>query len=210
MLKYRTQPILNANTLEVTALEILAKNPKQLNYLDAKAMALHDLQSIDYALEIYEENLKMHVNIEWGTILLAGEEMTKRIIPGIIIELVERYDALLETSKKQQYTILKVIEAIRKRGGWIAMDDIDPSEITGALIMEICPEIIKVDNRDALSSLRSTHNVTKFIAERIESEDQAELARLLGADEIQGFWCDSICEPIECGRRTGGRALDQI
>jgi hypothetical protein len=62
------------------------------------------------------------------------------------------------------------------------------------------PEIIKVENRDALTEIRNAVNGTPIIAERIETARHAELARKLGAMEIQGFWCDRQA-PANAGHR---------
>jgi hypothetical protein len=68
------------------------------------------------------------------------------------------------------------------------------------LIKTLRPEIIKVENRDALTEIRNAVNGTPIIAERIETARHAELARKLGAMEIQGFWCDRQA-PANAGHR---------
>ncbi|TXF10349.1 hypothetical protein [Pelomicrobium methylotrophicum] len=85
--------------------------------------------------------------------------------------------------------VLDAILEIRDRGGRIAMDDVCASDLERELIRRLCPEIIKVENRDALADVRRCRGAV-IIAERIETARHAELARKLGAREIQGFWCD--------------------
>jgi len=79
---------------------------------------------------------------------------------------------------------------IRGRGGMIAMDDVSLTTLERRLIKVLTPDIIKVENRDALFAVRGAVRGIPIIAERIETGKHAELAKALGANEIQGFWCD--------------------
>ncbi|WP_310676515.1 hypothetical protein [Burkholderia multivorans] len=105
-----------------------------------------------------------------------------------MIELVERHE-IFEKSEVHTW-IAEAAAKIRSRGGAIAMDDVTPTTLERELIKTLRPEIIKVENRDALAEIRNAVNGTLIIAERIETGHHAELARKLGAREIQGFWCD--------------------
>ena len=70
------------------------------------------------------------------------------------------------------------------------MDDVTPTTLERELIKTLRPEIIKVENSGALTEIRNAVKGTPIIAERIETGHHVELARKLGAREIQGFWCD--------------------
>lgn len=58
------------------------------------------------------------------------------------------------------------------------------------MIRVIRPDIIKVENRDALSRVLEVATTRHLIAERVETEEHARLIKALGVREMQGFWCD--------------------
>lgn len=187
MHRYRVQPILDAATLEVTALEVLSVVP--LVFDDEAAMIEVDVAGLEYAVGLVERtSLRVHCNMEYSTLVLVPRLIRERIRPGIVIELVERHE-IFEKSEVRTW-IAEAATKIRSRGGSIAMDDVTPTTLERELIKALRPDIIKVENRDALAEIRNAVKGTPIIAERIETERHAELARKLGAREIQGFWCD--------------------
>ncbi|MBU9211644.1 EAL domain-containing protein [Burkholderia multivorans] len=187
MCRYRAQPILDAATLEVTALEVLSAGP--LVFEDEAEMIQVDVAGLEYAVGLVERTgLRIHCNLEYSTLMLVPRLIRERIRPGIVIELVERHE-IFEKSEVHTWIAEAAIK-IRSRGGSIAMDDVTPTTLERELIKALRPEIIKVENRDALSEIRNAAKNTPIIAERIETGRHAELARKLGAREIQGFWCD--------------------
>lgn len=186
MYRHRVQPILDAATLEVTALEVLSTGP--LVFDDETEMVYVDVASLEYALGLVATTgFRIHCNIEYSTLILAPWVIQK-IRPGIVIELVERHE-IFEKSEVHTW-IAEAATKIRSRGGSIAMDDVTPTTLERELIKTLRPDIIKVENRDALAEIRNAVKGTPIIAERIETGRHAELARKLGAREIQGFWCD--------------------
>lgn len=194
MYRYRAQPILDASTLEVKALEVLSAGP--LNFGDAASMVEVDVAGLEYAAGLIERTgFRVHCNLEYSTLALAQRLIRERIRPGIVIELVERLE-IFEKSETHSW-IAEAAAKIRSRGGLIAMDDVTPTTLERELIKTLRPEIIKVENRDALAEIGDAAKGTLIIAERIETGRHAELARKLGAREIQGFWCD---------RRAAGNA----
>ncbi|WP_126448262.1 EAL domain-containing protein [Sulfuricystis multivorans] len=186
-LLYRTQPILDAATLEVTALEVLSAAPLSLD--DEIGMAYVDLAAIEYAVSLTAlTGLRIHCNMEYSTLVLMPHFVWKKVRPGIVIELVERHEIF---EKSEVHTrIAEAVTRIRSKGGVIALDDVTPTALERDLIKTLRPEIIKVENRDALAEMRNAVKGTPIIAEHIETGHHAELARKLGAREIQGFWCD--------------------
>lgn len=189
---FRVQPIIDAQR-RVVALELLAADAEALAFDDARAMAAHDLEALEPAHKLRAETgLRIHANVEWTTLWLASKELAARIAPGLVVELVERYDTISKASRKEQLAVLETVEAIRRRGGKIAMDDVSPSKLASELVGSLCPEIIKVESRDALLGIRRAARNALIIAERIETKEQAELALALGASELQGFWCDEV------------------
>ncbi|WP_205617453.1 EAL domain-containing protein [Pelomicrobium methylotrophicum] len=190
MSHFRAQPILDATSLEVVALEVLAADADTLPFGDATAMAAHDLAALEYAgILCARTGLRAHCNVEWTTLMLAAGHVTVRVRPGIVIELVERFEALERAGAAAADAVLDLILEVRRRGGAVAMDDVTSTGPARDLIRSLRPEIVKVENRNTLADVRRFCGAT-IIAERIETARHAELARKLGAGEIQGFWCD--------------------
>jgi hypothetical protein len=195
---YRTQPILDAATLEVKALEVLSAVP--LAFDDDAEMIQADVAGLEYAVDLVARTgLRVHCNMEYSTLVLAPWLICERIRPGIVIEMVERHE-IFEKSDIHSW-IADAAAKIRGRGGLIVMDDVTPTTLERKLIKTLRPEIIKVENRYALAEIRNAVKGTPIIAERIETGRHAELARKLGAMEIQGFWCD---------RQAAGNARHQM
>jgi EAL domain-containing protein (putative c-di-GMP-specific phosphodiesterase class I) len=193
---FYTQTILDAETLELCAMEVLCRKPVAFN--DEMAMMEVDLQALECASSLAEKtNLRVHSNIEYSTLILAPwRSLRDRIWPGMVIEFVERNELL--SNPDVLAWVLEIASKIRERGGVIALDDVTPNEIERSVIRKLTPEIIKVDHRFALSEVRHAPYSPIIVAERIETKEQAVLARSLGAHEIQGFWCDKqIAETSE-------------
>jgi hypothetical protein len=91
---FYTQPILNAETLEPCAMEVLCRKPVALN--DEVVMMEVDLQALEYASSLVgKTSLRVHSNIEYSTIIIAPwRSLRDRIRPGMVIELVERNQLL--------------------------------------------------------------------------------------------------------------------
>ncbi|MEO1767703.1 hypothetical protein [Thiobacter aerophilum] len=160
-----------------------------LVFYDEAEMIRVDLASLEYAVDLVERTgLRIHCNMEYSTFVLAPLLICERIRSGIVIELVERHEIFGKSDIHSW--IAEAAAKIRSRGGLIAMDDVTPTALERELIKTLRPDIIKVENRDALAEIRNAVKGTPVIAERIETGRHAELARKLGAREIQGFWCD--------------------
>ncbi|MDR9065317.1 hypothetical protein [Burkholderia multivorans] len=69
MCRYRVQPILDAATLEVTALEVLSAVP--LVFDDEAEMIQVDVAGLEYAVGLVERTgLRVHCNMEYSTLVL--------------------------------------------------------------------------------------------------------------------------------------------
>lgn len=186
---HRTQPILDAASLKVVALEVLSRGP--LPFDDEAAMIEVDCAALQYAATLRElSGLRVHCNVEYATLVLAPDLINERIKPGIVIELVERH-AIFQQPDIYKW-IAEGVTQIRRRGGLIAMDDVTSTTLERELIKSLRPDLIKVENRDALVEVCRLVKRIPVIAERIETGRHAELARELGAAQIQGYWCDLI------------------
>lgn len=186
---FRHQFIVNARTMSVTGAEILAGNPSSLRFDDAAFMLHHDLAAIRYAGEFAKRTgLRSHCNVEPSTLALGLNRVVKAIQPGIVIELVERYGH--SNGPLQPWELADAVRVLKRAGAVIAMDDVTPTDLELELIRRIRPDIIKVENRDALSRVSKVTATRHLIAERVEMEWHANLARLMGVTELQGFWCD--------------------
>jgi EAL domain-containing protein (putative c-di-GMP-specific phosphodiesterase class I) len=201
--KFRTQPILNATTLELCAVEVLCRHRPQVN--DEIAMMELDMQALELSSHLSKETgLRTHSNMEYSTLVLAPwKTMSKKIRPGMVIELVERNHLL----KKPEVAawVKEMLFNIRRLGGIIAMDDVELTDIEKDAVRLFHPEIIKVTNRDGFERVRKcvTHDC-RFVAEFIETECHADLARNLGAHELQGFWCDRQVRRQQCEAQGDG------
>lgn len=184
---HRTQPIVDATSMRVVAYEVLSNG--RLPFGDADGMLRVDLSSLEYgALLAKTSGIRVHCNLEYHTLITATDEIERLVCAGIVVELVERHDILRH--KRMFERVAKSAERLRAAGALIALDDVTLCSRERSLIRAVHPDIVKVDNRDALVSLcKATHGL-QIVAERIEQEHQAELARLLGASMLQGFWCD--------------------
>lgn len=206
MCRYRVQPILDAATLEVTALEVLSAVP--LVFDDEAEMIQVDVAGIEYAVGLAERTgLRVHCNMELSTLMLVPQLVAERIRPGIVVELVERHEILEESNI---HWVAEAVARIRAKGGLIAMDDVTPTPLEQELIKALRPDMIKVDSHNAIIEVRRLVKQTPIIAERIETAENAELARVLGVKEIQGYWCDRLAPAYfeaRIGASTHGIAL---
>lgn len=196
--QFRKQVILCARSMHVTAVEILAALPASLRFDDPEFMLKHDLAAIRYAGEFSKQTgLRAHCNVEPSTLVLGGRHIAKIIRPGVVIELVERYDQIGDSMNAR--SVERAVEVFRKAGAIIAMDDVTPTDLERELIRRIRPDIIKVENRDALAEVSKFAYTRHLIAERVETEWHAQLARLMGVIELQGYWCDAYRrKAIDC------------
>lgn len=91
--QFKIQPIIDAATSELVALEVLAREPAPLH--DPAAMRDIDLAALRYAALLRRQlAVRVHSNIEYSTILDAWAEVRPYAASGVVLELVERKAAL--------------------------------------------------------------------------------------------------------------------
>lgn len=188
---FRAQPIVEADSsLKVKGLELLHR--KRLNYADANAMLEVDIKALENAAILareYGSDWRIHCNVEITSLIHPRwiDAMIGNICPAVVVELVERNHSLSDDRILHQVHLM--VEAIRKYGGTIALDDVTGTPIELAAILEMQPEIIKVEDTRRIDYLKGW-GASKLVIERIETPAQAAHAKSLGVDELQGYWCD--------------------
>lgn len=183
---FKTEPILSVRSLELIAVEVLSVSKAPTH--DAGQMAALDLAAIRFGSRLADTGLhRVHCNVEISTILSDSKEIVRHIKPGIVVEIVERHDRI--QSRHVLDALQKFSVRIRSAGGMVALDDVTPTPLERILIRLLSPDILKADNRTALSAISALAPGAITVAERIETGRQASLAASLGADEIQGYWC---------------------
>lgn len=192
--QFRAQPITDPKTMEVVGLELLHRSP--LNFFDRDSMLAVDVCALENASILarhYRDRLRIHCNVELTSILNTHwwDAMAGVMWPSIVVEIVER-NYLLGMGNAMHRTGI-VVDGIRRRGGAIALDDVTGTEIELMAIGALRPEIIKIERMDFIAPIRQITNA-RLVAERIETEDDAHQAVCLGADELQGYWCDVMAE----------------
>lgn len=186
---FKIQPIIDAATSELVALEVLAREPAPLH--DPVAMRDIDLAALRYAALLRRQlAVRVHSNIEYSTILDAWAEVRPYAASGVVLELVERKAALKR--ERAAIDVLVAINEWRQGGGRIAFDDVSMRDTQIlAMIGATHPDIVKVESANGID-LRVLSNGARVVVERIETRQQAESARAAGADELQGFYIDRL------------------
>jgi len=190
--QFRAQPIVCATTMKVTGLELLRRGA--FNCHDPEEMLRIDVDALENASILarhFRDEFRIHCNVELTSIMAKRwwQTMLGVMWPSIVVEIVERNNLLACEPVMHRTKI--IAEAIRNRGGALALDDVTGTDIELRAIKELRPEILKVESAEFIAPLRQvTGTDIKLVVERIENEHEARNAVLLGADELQGYWCD--------------------
>ena len=171
-------------------MEILSR--RLPNFDDEVEMLELDIAALEHAAFLADRTgFRIHCNMEYSSLILAPwQRLRDRIRPGVVIELVERNEPLM---RPDIFTRMQeIVGRVRRNCGAIAIDDVSPTALELKIIEAFRPEIIKVCIGDGLLGVREVAGSSLIVAEHIESREHAELARELGAHEIQGYWCDRI------------------
>ncbi len=186
---FRAQPIVDASTMDVKAIELLYR--KQLDFSNASAMCKADISALRAAACMAKTKAygSIHCNVEILSIIDPDwiEAMVHFITRGVVIEIVERNQ--LMRSKLISEQVLNVVSLIRRYGGVVAMDDVNHDDHTLDLIEKIKPDIVKVESNLKVPIFRQACDA-QIVVERVESEYLAKSARLAKAELLQGYWCD--------------------
>jgi EAL domain-containing protein (putative c-di-GMP-specific phosphodiesterase class I) len=202
------QPIVDLETRKLFGFEALSRGPagselERPDQLFAAARAEDRLAELDAACQTtavasahahaIKSPLTLFVNIEPDATGVAPLPEIGRDVRGIV-ELTER---TLMTGLAE---LLPAVQSARERGWGVALDDVGADTRSLALMPLLRPDVIKLDLR--LVQARPTPEIAAIagavgaqaertgatvLAEGIESEEQAQYARALGATLGQGF-----------------------
>jgi EAL domain-containing protein (putative c-di-GMP-specific phosphodiesterase class I) len=218
-LRMRYQPIIDLSSGRTVGVEALARFPDagprrtpDLWFADASAIGLGaelELTAIEQALDDFEgmaDHLYLSVNVSPET---AVTPELRRLLRGrpldrLVFEITEHAEV-------SDYAALEAaLRPLRKRGLRLAVDDAGAGFASLRHILELHPDIIKLDrtltqgiDRDPV--LRAlTYSVAAFasatdasvVAEGIEAESELDALRFLGVEFGQGY---HLCRPDEAG-----------
>jgi EAL domain-containing protein (putative c-di-GMP-specific phosphodiesterase class I) len=123
----------------------------------------------------------------------------------IVFEVVET-----ELVQNQEH-LVKILQYYKSKGFMIALDDVGEGYSSLNMLIELQPDIIKIDRNiidgidnnslkksvySALWSIASENNI-KVLAEGIERQEEYDLVRSIGADYAQGyFFAKPHAEPV--------------
>lgn len=142
----------------------------------------------------FKGKLRVHCNAEFTSLADPSwmDAMAGHICTGVVVELVERNESL--ACGRQFRNLTHTVGWLRNLGGVIALDDASGSAIEAHMIGHLQPEIVKVNNARDIRKVRALHlrEDTVLIVERIETQAAASEARMFGATELQGYWCDVL------------------
>ncbi len=210
------QPIVELRTKEVHGFELLLrseqfKNPEHFfQYAKEQNQLLQvDMQSIKKALlTLKKDNLSLQeipffINVFPSTLM---DPLFYDHLEAILYELHLQPNVIVfeisEAEKVSDLTILKtVVERLKKKGFYIALDDIGKGESSLVSLLEIEPDIAKVDRyfaKDLSTSSKKQRLIelmvkllgkeTMFILEGFETEADLNVAKSLGVEYGQGFF----------------------
>ena len=192
---YRAQPMLAYDTHSIVGYEVLYRH--RIDFNNKSLMLQVDIGAVKAARALcrYFKNTKrIHFNAELAS-MLSGDwivEMTKYMSSNMVVEIVERNEPL--SHPLNLALVDGLCSGIRQLGGAIALDDVSGTDLEKFLIDVLKPEILKANNPQSLEFISSTRSDAIVIAEHIESPCIANDAVLLGASELQGYWCDVLKE----------------
>lgn len=206
---FKAQPIVEADSsLKVKGLELLHR--ERLNYADPNAMLDVDIKALENAAILAREyggDWRIHCNVEITSLIHPRwvDAMMGNMCPAVVVELVERNHLLADDRILHQAHLM--VEAIRRYGGTIALDDVTGTPIELDAILAMKPEIIKVEDTKRIDHLKGW-SASKLVIERIETPAQAAHAKSLGVDELQGYWCDvATSSEVPCALTPPGIAF---
>ena len=188
MPEFSCQPIIDASTGRIAAVELLSRLP--LKYGDEHAMLAVDLDAVSCAARMARSSdMPVHANVEWSSILLGGEVLLASVRPGVVIELTERRPAG-KAGNAERAHVLDFLGRARMNGAAIALDDMEDAPDADLLIERFRPDIVKV--RDMATISMVCHMADRIVAEHIETYVDLDAARHRGADLLQGWLIDQL------------------
>lgn len=198
--EFRLQAIIDTETGEEAAFEVLNKKPYIFIFADANFILDADIQAMNFALDLAKRtSITTHFNLEPQSLIRLPTEEIQKTSGKVVMEIVER--GLSKLDKNELDTLANKALALRKAGYLIAMDDVSWTEAEWYLFKLVEPDFIKTVDWKSLSTARNFAGQSQVIAEMVENETLAKVAKTLGADYMQGFFFDNpkdvLTQPAE-------------
>jgi EAL domain-containing protein (putative c-di-GMP-specific phosphodiesterase class I) len=207
------QPIVDIDTLEVVAYEALARGPQgsrleRPDLLFATAHAAGAVEELEWACRAAALSGALEAGLRQTLFVNVEPSLLDAAIPPHVAELLERagreLDVVLELTERaltdRPAEMLARVDALRGLGLAIALDDVGADRRSLALMPFVGPDVIKLDLRlvqenpsPAIAAIMHAVNAESersgavLLAEGIETPDQREIARALGARYGQGW-----------------------
>ncbi|GAB2915373.1 hypothetical protein GCM10027047_11620 [Rhodococcus aerolatus] len=213
------QPVVDLDSRTVVGYEALARGPldSPLHSPSAfftAARALGAVAEADWACRAaavrgaldahLPEGLQLFVNVEPAALGTSG--------PASVVAAAQQLSVVVELTERglaaDPATLLRAADGIRACGFGIAVDDVGAEPSSLALLPFLRPEVIKLDLRlvqtrtdtdvaDIITAVNAEAERTGAVvlAEGIETEEQAQLATMMGARLGQG-WLFGKAEPL--------------
>lgn len=193
------------------AFEVLNKNPALFASADEGFILEADLQAMSFAIELskcWPGNI--HFNMEATSLLNVGDLTHDSSHARVVVEIVERgLDTLSDANIKK---LIKKLVAFKEAGFQLAMDDATWTQREQLIFKSVEPNYIKTVDWLSLADVSVQSGKTVIIAEMIENQTLADVARTLGADLLQGYhyetpaFAESLAEAINDRRRKNAIA----
>lgn len=192
---FRVQPMLACGSHEIVGYELLFRN--RIDFSDKQQMLEVDIAALKAARFLcmaYKSKKRVHCNVEISSMLNLDwvVAMAEHVAPGMVIEIVERNELVRNHWGFQQ--LKSLCRGIRDLGGEIALDDVSGTVLEEKMIEVFRPSVLKANDRRGLDFIASLGTGAIVVAEHIESFEIASQAVVLGASELQGYWCDVLKE----------------
>jgi EAL domain-containing protein (putative c-di-GMP-specific phosphodiesterase class I) len=207
------QPIVDIDTAEIVAYEALARGPvgsslERPDLLFSTAHAIGAVEELDWACRAAALTGALEAGLRQTLFVNVEPSLLDAAIPPHVASLLERagreLDVVLELTERaltdRPAEMLARVEALRAFGLSIALDDVGADRRSIALMPFVRPEVIKLDLRlvqsnptPAIAAIvhavnaESERSGAVLLAEGIETEEQRDVARALGARYGQGW-----------------------
>ena len=188
--QFRAQAIVDAYGKRIRGVELLARKWLQFNQIESMLRA--DIDAVNAASILLRTNAyeTVHVNAEPTSMIRSEwmEAMAFGAKEGLVIEVVQHRAGAFNLRGLLQHRFLQALHE-----GLIALDDATFTNQTILIVEKLRPEIIKVERPEYIGSFKAFSDAT-FVVERVETLQQADMARSAGADCLQGYLCDIECQ----------------
>jgi EAL domain-containing protein (putative c-di-GMP-specific phosphodiesterase class I) len=207
------QPIVDIDTKEIVAYEALARGPQgspleRPDLLFATAHEVGAVEELEWACRAAALSGALEAGLRQTLFVNVEPSLLDAAIPPHVAELLERagreLDVVLELTERaltdRPAEMLARVDALRGLGLAIALDDVGADRRSLALMPFVRPDVIKLDLRlvqenptPAIAAIVHAVNAEAersgavLLAEGIETEEQRDVARALGARYGQGW-----------------------